>query len=281
MTVDVLWRVEAGWAAVVGLCIGSFLNVVIARMPEDRPLSPRSACPTCGAGIPAVHNLPLISYVALRGRCASCAAPIPPTYPAVELLGGLLGWLAWVRCVPNAAAIDLAHAFAWAHLLAFLAILAAGALIDVRHQILPDPLTIYAVPMGILGAVVLDWMGYHGFPHVGWRQAVLGAGLGGLFLGGISVAAEAIFRREALGWGDVKLMMLIGAFLGALPGAFITLLLGSLLGSVIGLAHLVVTRRRAYIPMGPFLAIAATAYALYGDVVGPLVFPGLQWVASP
>lgn len=281
MTPELLWRVEAGWAAIVGLCIGSFLNVVVARMPEDRPLWPRSACPTCGFAIPAHHNLPIVSYLALRGRCASCKTPIPPTYPAVELLGGLLGWLAWARCVPDAAAIDLGHAFAWAHLLAFLAILAAGALIDVRHQILPDQLTIYAVPVGILGAIALDVLGYHGFPHVGWRQAVLGAGVGGAFLGAVSVAAEFVLRREGLGWGDVKLMMLIGAFLGAVPGGFIVLLFGSLLGSVAGIAHLAVTRRRSYMPMGPFLAIAAASYALYGDVVGPIVFPGLTWVSGP
>jgi leader peptidase (prepilin peptidase)/N-methyltransferase len=274
---EMLWRVEAFWAVLVGLCVGSFLNVVIDRLPEDKSLWPRSACATCGAPITAAQNIPIVSYFALRRRCASCATPIPAVFPLVEALGGLLGWLAWARCIPDAAQLDAAHGIAWAHLLAFLALLLAGSLIDVRHRILPDQLTIYAVPVGILGAALLDVLGYHGFPHVSWREAVVGAGAGGAFLGAMAVASEFVLRKEGLGWGDVKLMMMIGAFLGAAPGGFFALLFGSLLGSIVGIVQLVITRRRSYMPMGPFLAIAAAVYALYGDSLAPLIFPGLTW----
>lgn len=280
MTAEVLWRVMAFWAVLVGLCVGSFLNVVIERLPEDRSLWPRSACTTCGTPIAAWQNVPIVSFVALRGRCATCKTPIPRTVPLVELLGGLLAWLAWARCVPTLADLDAAHMIAWVHLLAFLAILFAGAMTDIKHRILPDPLTIYAVPVAIFGVVVLDGLGYQGFPHVSWREAVVGAGVGGAFLGLFAGGIELIFKTEGLGWGDVKLMVLIGAVLGAVPGGFFVLLFGSMLGSIVGIAHIVVTRRRTYLPMGPFLALVAAIYALFGDALAPAIFPGIAAFAA-
>lgn len=272
---DVLWATYGAFAVAYGLVIGSFLNVVIARLPEDRSLWPRSACPTCGHAIRPVDLVPVLSYVWLRGRCRDCGARVPPSYPLVELLGGLLAWLCWERFVPDAAHLDPAHGLAFLVYFGFLATLVAASFVDLRHHILPDETTIYAAPVGIVATALLGWAGYAGWPDVTWREAVLGAGLGGLFLGAVAVVAELVLRREGLGWGDVKLIAMVGAFLGLLPGAFLSLLVGALLGSVAGLLHLAWTRRRSYLPMGPFIAFGAALYLLYGDHLLRWLFPGI------
>ncbi len=279
MTITGLWWVLAGFAVAIGLCIGSFLNVVIARLPEDRSLLPGSACDSCGAQIPIWRNIPVLSYLLLRGRCASCAAPIPASIPVVEALGGALGFLAWARCVP-VGPVDLLHAAAAFALLGFLAMLVAASEIDLRHRILPDELTIYATPVLLLIVAVFDVGGLHMFPFPTWRSAVVGAGVAGVGMGAIGVISSLLLGREALGWGDVKMTVMLAAFLGLIPGAFVVLMLGSMIGSVIGLGHLLVTRRRAYLPLGPCLAWSAALYTLFGDTVFPYVFPNIQFAAG-
>lgn len=275
MTALGLWRVEAVFAVAVGLAVGSFLNVVISRLPADRSLWPRSACPRCGRAISAAENVPLLSFVGLRGRCRGCAAPIPLSYPVVEALGGVLGYLAWVRAVP-VGMIDAPHVWVWAGLLTFLGSLVAGALIDLRHRILPDELTIYAVPAALLWVAGAHALGAGAFPVPTLTQAVLGAATFGVGLTAVALGSAWILGREGLGMGDVKWMALIAAFLGGFPGGFVVLLLASLLGSVVGLLQLLITRRRGYLPLGPFLALAAGAWALYGDVFLPALFPALS-----
>src|SRR5690606_22880289 len=103
----------AGWATAVGLAVGSFLHVAITRLPEDRSLWPRSRCGRCGAPVRPWDLVPVLSWVVLRGRCRDCGAPISPAHPLIELLGGLLAWLAFARFVPDAAALDLPHLLAW------------------------------------------------------------------------------------------------------------------------------------------------------------------------
>lgn len=279
---EALWLIWGGFAVAVGLVIGSFLNVFVARIPEDRSLWPRSACPSCAAPVRWYDNLPVVSYLVLRGRCRDCAAPIPRTYPLVELLGGGIAFLCWRRFVPGPEALDAPHLLAWLVFFTFLSLLLAQSLVDLRHHIIPDETSIYAVPVGILGAAALQWVGYDAWPDVGWRQAVLGALLGGGFLGITALVAELVLGREGLGWGDVKLLAMIGAFLGALPGAFLTLLIGSLIGSIAALVHLAWTRRRAYLPMGPAFALGAAVYVLYGDVLLRSIFPGIAlWTETP
>lgn len=279
MTVTGLWWVLAGFAVAIGLCVGSFLNVLVARLPEDRSLLPGSACDSCGVAIPIWRNVPVLSYLLQRGRCASCAATIPASTPVMEALGGALGFLAWARCVP-VGPVDLLHAAAAFAMLGFLATLVAASEIDLRHRILPDELTIYAVPVFLLVVTGLDLGGLHEFPFPTWKSAVVGAGVAGLGMGSIGVVTGWMLGREALGWGDVKMTMMLASFLGLVPGAFVVLLLASLVGSVIGLGHLLITRRRAYLPLGPFLAWSAAVYALFGDALVPLVFPNVQFTAG-
>lgn len=279
MTLTGLWWVLAGFMVAIGLCIGSFLNVLIGRLPEDRSLLPGSACESCGVAIPIWRNVPVVSFLLQRGRCASCAAPIPASIPVVEALGGALGFLAWARCVP-VGPVDLLHAAAAFVLLGFLAILVAASEIDLRHRILPDELTIYAAPVLLLLVTAFDLGGLHLFPFPTWRSAVLGAGIAGAGMSAIGVVTGYVLGRESLGWGDVKMTVMLAAFLGLIPGAFVVLLFASLLGSAVGLGHLVVTRRRAYLPLGPCLAWSAAAYALFGDVVLPYVFPNIRFAAG-
>ncbi|MEQ1507546.1 MAG: prepilin peptidase, partial [Myxococcota bacterium] len=167
--------VGQGFAVVYGLVIGSFLAVCIQRLPEDRSLRVPSACERCGAKLGWTENIPLVSYLALRGRCRHCGSRIPPLHPLVEALGGLLGWLVYRRVIADPADLDAAHAAAWVVRFGFLALLVVAAYVDVRHRIIPDQTSIYAVPFGIAAAVVLGWLGYDGFGTVTWQLAVLGA----------------------------------------------------------------------------------------------------------
>jgi leader peptidase (prepilin peptidase) / N-methyltransferase len=279
MTITGLWWVLAGFAVAIGLCIGSFLNVVIARLPEDRSLLPGSACDTCGVAIPFWRNVPVVSFVLQRGKCASCGADIPASTPVIEALGGAVGYLAWARCVPMGP-IDLPHVAAAFALMALLSLLIAASEIDLRHRILPDELTIYAVPVALLVVTALDLGGVHVFPFPTWRSAVLGAGLPASGIAAIGLVMTRVLRQEALGWGDVKLMALLGACLGFIPGAVVVLMAASLIGSIAGLAQLLITGRRGYLPLGPCLAWSAAAYALYGDVLLPKVFPNIGYVAG-
>lgn len=259
-----------------GLVAGSFANVAISRIPEDRSLWPRSACPSCGTAIASYDNLPVLSYLWLRGRCRHCAQSIPPTYPLIELLGGMLGWLCFVRLIPSAAQLDAAHLAVWAATLLFCTSMVIAAFVDLRFRIIPDETSVYAVPIWVIVHAALDAAGYTGWLGIGPREAVLGAAAGGSFFAVISVVGEAISGREVLGWGDVKLLAAIGAFVGVFPGVFIVLLWASLASSFVGVAAMIYTRRRLYLPLGPALTGAALAWVLYGDHLVRATLPGIS-----
>lgn len=261
------------WAGAIGLALGSFWNVCIQRWPHDLSVLGSSGCPACGHRVRARDLVPVVSYVLLRGKCRDCGAAIGRDHPVVEALGGLLGMLAFRRTVPTLFDVDAVHLGAFAALMVFLGALVVAALVDVRHRIVPDQTSIYAVPVMIAMAGLLGAAGWYGWPPLALRQAVFGAALGGGFLAVMAVGSELILRKEGLGWGDVKLMAMIGGFVGALPGALVVLLLGSLIGASAGLVHLVWTGRRSYLPLGPPLAISATLWVLYGDSVILRLFP--------
>jgi leader peptidase (prepilin peptidase)/N-methyltransferase len=266
-------------ATAIGFAVGSFCNVLIYRLPEDRSLWPRSACPRCGTQLRAAELVPILSYVWLRGRCAHCGAAIPRTYPLVEALGGLLGFLAFRRIFTGPEDVDVAHGLAWILFFGFLAALVVASYVDLRHRIIPDQVTVWAVPVGVVGAVVLELLGYDGWMAVGWRQSLLGIVLGGGFLAVVALVGMFVFRRDAMGWGDVKMMTMIGAFLGVIPGAWLVLLSGSLLGLIVSLIHLAVTKRRQFLPFGPSLSLSAAVYFLYGDVLVTAWFPAMaRWI---
>jgi leader peptidase (prepilin peptidase) / N-methyltransferase len=259
---------EAALAFLFGLLIGSFLNVCIHRLPRDLSVvRPRSRCPECEHPIASYDNIPLASYVLLRGRCRHCAAPISPRYPLVELLTGLLFAAAVLMHGPAAEA---------AKLCLFSALMVGAIFADLETLILPDEFTLGGlaaglalalfIPVGDGTAGALLWMA--GVENPGPRveslaDAALGAALpaGLLWLGGW--AFEKVRHKEGLGFGDVKLVAAIGAFLG-LRGAVGAILAGSVLGSVIGLLYIKLTGKDMgsyQLPFGTFLGIGAVASA--------------------
>jgi leader peptidase (prepilin peptidase)/N-methyltransferase len=289
-----------GSVFVLGLIVGSFLNVVIYRLPimlerewraqaaellpagddsattitaaaaEPFSLStPRSACPACKAPIKAWQNIPLISWLILRGRCAACRAKISVRYPVIELATGLLSaWVAWHFGFGAAAAC--AMGVTWA--------LIALTGIDVDHQLLPDCITLPLLWAGLLAAV---WIG----PHAGSalpvsaRDAIIGAAAGYLSLWLVYHAFRLITGKEGMGYGDFKLFAALGAWLGwkLLP---LVILLSAATGAILGILMIVLRGRdrAAPMPFGPYLAAAGWLGMMYGDELlsGYLRISGLQ-----
>ncbi len=264
------------WAFAVALCVGSFLNVCIARMPEDRSIvSPGSHCPSCGYSLRWYDNIPVLSWLMLRAKCRNCALPISPLYPAIELLMGLLGLLLWRQIVgPIQDTLPVPDLAAWLVYLGFVAMLVASTYIDLRHYIIPDEFSIYAAPVGILAVVGLGWLGFDGVGSGGhlalsWQQSVVGALVGG----GSLLAVWAVWRvlrgMDAMGFGDIKLMAMMGAFLGALPAMLFIILFACLAGTAVGIPLMIKQRRglKLMLPFGPFLAISGLIYLYFGEVL--------------
>ena len=261
-------------AVVVGLVVGSFLNVVIHRLPKmlerqwraecaelaGTPLppsekydlvAPRSACPKCGKMITAAQNIPLVSYLVLRGKCANCRAPISPRYPVVEAVSGVLaGYIAWRYGLSSA--LFGALIFTWAML--------ALAFIDLDTFYLPDSITLPLLWAGLLfntGATFTDL-----------RSAVIGAAAGYLALWSVFWAYKLATGKEGMGYGDFKLLAAIGAWLGwkMLP---LVILLSSVVGAVIGITLIVIAKhaREKPIPFGPYLAVAGLIALFWGEQI--------------
>lgn len=267
-----------GFALAIGLSLGSFANVAIDRMPLDRSLLTPSACDSCGTRIGPRDLVPVLSYAALKGRCRECGASIGAHVPLVELFLGLSSVALWRKLVPGVNAIDTPHVAAWAVFLVFLLLLTIAAFVDVRHRIIPNETSSYAIPVGLGSMWVLDRLGYEGWLGIDPRLAVGGA----LFAGGLftftALVARAVRGSDALGWGDVKLVAMIGSFLGAMPGAMVVMLLGSMIGSVTGIAAWIITRNRPWLPFGPALAGSAYIYVFLGYEVVDFLFPHMAGV---
>ena len=276
MTLEAILQV---WALIVGLCLGSFLNVCIARMPEDRSVSrPPSHCPACGHRIRWYENVPVLSWVVLRARCSSCGTRISPLYPIIEVLMGLLALLLFRELVP---VFSLPNLAAWAFYTLFVFMLVGSTYIDLRHYIIPDQFTIFAVPFGFLGVLGLQLIGYDGPHAMTWQASLVGALVGGGVLL-LTIGAWWLVRRvEAMGFGDVKLLAMMGAFLGALPAVPFILIGACLVGSVIGL--LLMIKRgsglKTQVPFGPFLAVTGVVYLFFGGPIVEQFFPTWAWGA--
>ena len=264
------------FAVLYGLAIGSFLAVCVVRLPEDRSLLVPSSCPHCAHKIRWRDNIPVLSWLWLRARCRDCGERIGSLHPALEALGAVLALLVFRHVFRGPEDLDLAHAAAWVVQFSFLSLLVVAAAVDVRHRIIPDQTSSLAVPFGIAAAVLLQWLGYDGWLAIGWRASVAGAVLWGGAFWLFSWGAFLMTGQVALGWGDVKLVAMLGAFLGAYPGAFLVVLMGSVLGSVVGILFTAVQWRRVYLPYGPPLAIAGAIYVLWGDLILHRLFPNLQ-----
>ena len=235
---------------VVGLVIGSFLNVVIARLPERRSLwRPRSACPACGTTIAWHDNIPVLSYVALRGHCRVCSAAISWRYPAVEAVTALLFAAAYERFGPTG---DFAVAAA---LLAALIVITA---IDLRLQIIPEAVTLPGIVVGFVANLATL--------RVSWVDSAIGIVVGGGIFWAILEGSLLLTGREGMGGGDVKLGAMLGAFLGwkvALLSIFVAVLLGGVLA--LGLLASKTAGRKDPIPFGPFLATGGAAGLFWGE----------------
>ncbi len=246
MTPD--WFVSLS-AFFIGLALGSFLNVVIARLPRGESIvRPRSRCPRCKEPIAPRDNIPVLSFLLLRGRCRHCRKKIPWRYPLVELTAGILLVLLVSRA--EHPGLLVAHA-------AFLLALVAVAWIDLDTRTIPDVVTIPGVGVGLAASL---------FGPPGFLAALIGAVAGGASLWLVGAAYEKTTGVPGMGGGDVKLAAMMGAFLGT-GGVFISIFLASLAGSVFGVALIAKGHgsRRTAIPFGTFLAPAAVVFLLFGD----------------
>ncbi len=270
------------FAVLVGLCVGSFLNVAIARMPEDRSVvRPASHCPACGHGIRPYDNIPILSWVFLRARCRDCGVGISPLYPMIELMTGLLFWLVFHRFVPGPDALDAAHLVAFAGMATFVSMMVGMTFIDLRHYIIPDEFSIYAVPVGLGFAWGLDALGgSHPVWASGVSSGLLGAALGGGGLALVMGLYWLVRREEGMGMGDVKLLAMMGAFFGAAPAIPFILIVASMAGAVVGIPLALLGNKglRVAMPFGPFLALAAVLYLLHGPEIVARYFPGVAFM---
>ncbi len=240
------------WASLyfglIGLVVGSFLNVCIHRLPLGQSVvRPRSRCPRCGEGILWYQNMPVVSWLVLRGRCANCAQPIAFRYPFVELLSGIIVLGAWTR-YGFTAAFPIAAAFALAMLVLFFT--------DYDHQLLPDAITLTGLVTGLAVAWFNPFLRGEGWEAV-W-SAISGAGVGAGLLWGFGAAYEKLRGVEAMGLGDVKMMAMVGAFTGPV-GVLFTIFGGSLVGAIVGIAMVPLKGRSLQdtLPFGCFLAPVA------------------------
>jgi leader peptidase (prepilin peptidase)/N-methyltransferase len=239
-----------GFILFTGSAVGSFLNVCIYRMPlEQSILWPSSFCPACRAPIRPSDNLPVVGYLRLRGKCRMCRTPISVRYPVVEAVTGLaaLGSALWLGYTVEAAACFI-----------LFALLLPASLIDFEHQIIPNAITYPGMGIGI----VLSFFR----PSFGWQESLAGVGIGAGVLLAIRLLGTLLFRREAMGLGDVKLTALIGAFAGW-QASVLSIFIGSIIGTLYSIPLLIQEARTGrkgdhLIPFGPFLAAGGLVAAV-------------------
>jgi leader peptidase (prepilin peptidase)/N-methyltransferase len=271
----------SGFAFVIGLCVGSFLNVCIHRIPMDLSIvRPASRCPSCGHAIRPRDNIPVLSWLLLRGRCRDCGTAISSIYPAIELLTGIVAWLLFRRVIPSDADLDWGHLGLFALYFGLAAALIADAFIDLRYHIIPFELSVYLVPLFVGASALLEHLG---IGDVGFKDSVLGALFGGGAFAFLGLTWRLLFRKQAVGGGDIYLTMMIGSGIGAWPALPYVLVLASLIGSAIGLVLVFV--RRAFFgvsfPFGPPLALATISYLIHGPLGAERYFADLQWLFAP
>jgi len=252
MTPDLLFYV---FAFIIGSTVGSFLNVCIYRMPRNLSIiSPSSRCPSCNTPINPWDNIPIVSFLYLRGRCRTCAARISPRYPLVEFLNGMLyllilwrfgmGWHIPFYCALCSSLIVITY-------------------IDLDFQIIPDLITLPGIAIGLIAGSFL-------LPDPFLRSSLLGykASLIGFLTGGILFYGIAVISRGGMGGGDIKMMAMVGSFMGW-KSVLLTTFIGSLSGTFIGV-FLMIFRgkgRKAKIPFGPFLSLGTLITLFYGQEI--------------
>ena len=252
---NLIWF-SLGASFVLGAVIGSFLNVCIYRIPTGESIiRPRSRCPKCFNPIRWYHNIPILSWTLLRGRCAYCAAPVSIRYPLIEGLTGLLFALFLYR-----------FAFHPVTLVFWLlsGLLVAISFIDLDHQIIPDVISLPGILIGFLCSFAVPW--------VSWQSSLLGILVGGGSLLLVALGYEFMAKREGMGLGDVKLLAMLCAFLGV-RAVFPIIFVGSVLGTLIGVPLMLFKKSdgKLAIPFGPFLAAGALVYGFFVQFWDPLM----------
>ncbi len=249
--------IATGIVAAVGLAVGSFLNVCMYRLPRgESVVTPPSRCPSCGHRLRWFDNVPVLGWLVLRGRCRSCRTAISPRYPLVEVAtAGFFLLQLWQ--------------VGWAPLLAvrllFVSAMIVLFVIDLQHRILPNVITLPGIVVGLVACL---------FFEPGWRSSLIGVAAGGGVLWAIGEAYFRIRGEEGMGFGDVKMLAMIGAFLGW-QLMLVTLLLASLAGSIIGGTMIAIDRgnMKYALPLGSFLALGAI-------VATHLGYPLIEWYAN-
>lgn len=283
------------FAALFGACFGSFLNVCVWRIPrEESVVTPRSHCPSCGRLIPWYLNIPVFSWLMLRGKCKWCGSPIAFRYILLEILTAVLFVVPWFQALSSMLMPDCLYA-EWSHYQGALSAmpetywaglvpiinlwlvpvywliifgLLLGMFIDFEHYIIPDRVTWGGVILGFVISPLIPEIHFAGDWLTSLIRAAIGfaAGYGGLML--VAVLGKLAFKKEAMGYGDVKLMGAVGALFGWQAVLF-TIFLSSLLGSVVGLSLICLKKKalQSQIPYGPYIAVAAMVWMFWGQTI--------------
>lgn len=239
---------------IFGAIVGSFLNVCILRIPAGNSIAyPPSHCPKCQYAIKWYDNIPMISYLVLMGKCRNCKERISFRYPLVEFLTAIFSLAAMMMFGPSLAFLIY---------FAFVSSLIVITFIDLDHQIIPDIISLPGIPLGFLASFVL--------PEITYKESLIGIVIGGGLLLLVAIGYEFITKKEGMGGGDVKLLAMIGAFLGW-KGVLFTIFSGSLVGTIIGVTIMVAQGKdsKYAIPFGPFLSMGALLYLFFGE---PIIF---------
>ena len=235
---------------IFGAVVGSFLNVCIFRIPaEESIIKPLSQCPRCHHPVRFYDNIPIISFILLRGKCRDCGGKISWRYPLVELITAALALLLFLQ-------FGLTLKFLVFFI--FTAVLIVITFIDLDHQIIPDVLTLPGIPIFLLLAIFVV--------KIPWMEALIGLLIGGGLLFAIAFIYQLITKREGMGGGDIKLLAMVGGFLGWKSLIFI-LLFSSFSGAIVGITAMIIKKQdmKYAVPFGPFLSAAAIAYLFWGD----------------
>ena len=238
---------------VFGLCIGSFMNVCIYRIPISKSIvTPRSMCPGCNSLISAYDNIPVVSYILLRGKCRNCGIPISLRYPLVETISGLTALAVFMRFGISAEGVIY---------FLFVSALVVITYIDIDHRIIPDIISLPGIPIGFLLASLV-------LPSMNYKTSLAGILTGGGSLLAVAWIYNLITKKEGMGGGDIKLLAMIGAFTGW-KGVLFTIFVASAVGTLAGIAVMLKTQKgmKLAVPFGPFLSIGAILYIFFGSEI--------------
>ena len=246
---------------IFGAIVGSFLNVCICRIPKGESIIfPGSHCPHCQRPIPFYDNIPLVSYLLLRAKCRYCQGPISLQYPLVEGVTALSSFLLFTR-----------FGISWSYLFyfSFIASLIVITVIDLFHQIIPDVISLPGIGVGLIASLIL--------PQLTFLNSLIGVLLGGGSLWAVALLYQWLRKGEGMGGGDVKLLAMIGAFLGW-KFVFLTIFISSLIGSICGIIDMIAKGKdfRHMIPFGPYLCLGAVISLFYGAKISTWYFSYLN-----